>query len=277
MNARAIIEQREALVRLLGDDDPTTLALVKSQLASGGLQALPELKALLTATKGAPAHHLGEVVAVIEEQEADALFAQVCSEFGEHGDLEDAVWRVAATFLPGDDFAEPRALLDEWGREVARRLIKAESPLDRAETLSEFLSHDIGLRGNEDDYYNINNSLLPEVIESRCGIPITLSLIHMLVGRRAGLSVHGIGLPGHFLVRHADVFFDPFHGGRRVGLDECRELLQRQNLVLTPQHLAPATPRQILIRILTNIYYVAEQSDPPLAAKVGGWIEALRG
>jgi regulator of sirC expression with transglutaminase-like and TPR domain len=114
------------------------------------------------------------------------------------------------------------------------------------------------------------------VVDSRLGIPISLSLVYMLVAKRAQLQIDGIGLPGHFIVRHEGIFFDPFHGGRRVGLDECKALLEQQNLTLLPDHLAPTTARQVLIRMLTNIYYIADQNDPPLAARVSEWITLVR-
>lgn len=268
--------QRDALLRLLRDDDPDTIGLVKSQLASGGAGSLADLRTLLAAADPPAARHVRDVIAEIEEREADAIFAQLCAEFGEDGDLEEAAWRLAATFDPGNDFLCERELLDEWGAEIARRLPKASTPLDRVETLAEFLSDEAQLRGNEEEYYAIENSLLPRVIETRLGIPISLSLVYMLVGRRAGLAIDGVGLPGHFLVRHGEIFFDPFHGGRRVCLDECRDLMEQQGLKLNPEHLAPATPRQMLVRTLTNILYIAQQTDAPLAEKVGGWIAALR-
>ncbi len=269
--------QRDALLKLLQEEDRETLALVKAQLASGGVGALPELHALLASAEGAARTHVREVIERIEYGNADAVFQRLCESFGEHGNLEQAAWRLAATFLPSEDFAPARALLDAWGAEVARRLGKAATEQDRIETLVEFLGQELGLRGNEEDYYNVTNSLLPEVIETRRGIPITLSLVYMLVGRRAGLAVEGVGLPGHFIVRYGAAFFDPFHGGRRIGLEECRLLLEQRKVVLTAAHLEPATSRQILARMLANLHGIAEESDPPLAAKIAGWIEGLQG
>ncbi len=271
-----MLEQRDALLRLLGDDDPATRDLVKAELSRAGLQALGELRALLEAANPLAARHLRDVIAEIEEREADAIFSQFCAEFPEHGPLEEAVWGLATTFSPGQAFFSQRQMIDRWGEEVARRLAKVSTAIDRVETLAEYLSEEVQLRGNETDYYNIENSLLPEVIDTGLGIPISLSVVYMMVGRRAGLSVDGVGLPGHFLVRHEEIFFDPFHGGRRVGLEECRELVRQQNLELRPAHLAPATPRQILVRMLTNIFAIAENTDPPLAAKLAGWIRSLR-
>jgi regulator of sirC expression with transglutaminase-like and TPR domain len=267
--------QRAALLRLLSDDDPGTLALLKAQLLGAGLARLPELRELLPQAKGAAAGHLREVIGGIEAREADALFAQLCAGFGENGDIENAAWQLAAAFTPGEDFSRQRALLDAWAAEVQRRLGKAGSELDRIETLVEYLGHDVGLRGDEQDYYNINHSLLPEVIDTRRGIPITLSLIYLLVGQRVGLEFEGVGLPGHFIVRSGEHFFDPFHIGRRLGVDDCRVIAERHGTALRREHLRTVSPRQMLTRMLGNIVVLAQESDPPLAAKVTGWIEAL--
>lgn len=271
-----MIRQHHAILRLLQDDDAPTVGLVKAQLASGGARALRELEALLALADSKAARHVRDVIAEIEETQADAIFTDLCATFDDASNLEEACWRLAATFSPAADFAHARDTLDAWGAEVARRLVKAENAIDRIETVAEFLSFEARLRGNERNYYDIDNSLLPTVIETRAGIPITLSLIYMLVGKRAGLKIDGIGLPGHFLVRHADIFVDPFHGGRRVGLNDCRDLLATQNISLLPEHLVTATPKQMLARMLANILHIAEQSDPPLAAKVSGWLDALR-
>lgn len=269
-------QQNAALLRLLGDEDPATVALVKAQLANSGPGALEDLRALESVADALAAFHLRDVIAEIEEHSAEQIMADFCAHFGDDGDLEEAAWRLAKALLPGEDFAEVRTVLDRWGREIARRLRKAGTALDRAETLAEFLNHEQKLRGNEGNYYDLGNSLLPTVIQTRLGIPITLSLIYMIVARRAGMRVDGIALPGHFLVRHEDVFFDPFHGGRRIGLDECKALLAEQNLTLLPQHLEPAQPRQILARMMTNIFCLLEQDDPEQAATVAEWIDAIR-
>jgi regulator of sirC expression with transglutaminase-like and TPR domain len=97
----------------------------------------------------------------------------------------------------------------------------------------------------------------------------------MLVGKRAGLTVEGVGLPGHFIIRHGENFFDPFHAGQRIGLEQCRAVVAHSGLALSRHHLLPVTPRQILVRILRNIHSLAEPSDEPLADKVAGWIASL--
>ena len=264
--------QCDALLRLLGDDDPATLHLLKGQLAARGSAALPEMRALLAQADPVAARHVRDVIAEIEAHEAETVFGNFCAGFGVDGDLEEAAWRMAAVFLPGEDFAPQRALLNAWGAEAARRMGAADSELDRIETLVEFLGEEVGLRGNVEDYDNINNSLLPAVIATRLGIPISLSLVYIVVGRRAGIRISGAGLPGHFLIRYGQNFFDPFHGGARVGLEECRARVAQHGLTLTASTLQPFPAPQFFARMLTNIHVIVEESDPPLAAKIFRWI-----
>lgn len=271
-----MFRQRDALLRLLLDDDAATLRLVKQQLLNAGPGSLPELRTLLSEAAPGAALHLQDVISTIEEDQALNAFSELLAAFEDQSDLESACWSLASTFSPGDLFAEERTELDLWGAELARRLAKVDSPLDRVETLAEFLGSDIGLRGNEADYYAVENSLLPEVIRSRQGIPISLSAVYMFVASRAGMLVEGVGLPGHFLARHSGIFFDPFHGGARVGLEECRALLEQQDQLLRPEHLVPPSPRQILLRMLTNLYYITESGDPDLASRLRQWMALVR-
>ena len=273
------LPQRRAVLQLLGDDDPVTVALVKEQLLVRGEGELDGLRDLLACADSARvARQLRDIICTIEERKAGDAFGERCAMFGEHGDIESAAWALARAFLPGQDFFEQQELLDEWGREALKRLSAAGTRrLSRVVALAHYLGRELRLRGNENEYYRYPNSLLPSVIESRLGIPISLALIYILVGRRAGIAIEGVGLPGHFLVRHGDVIFDPFHGGRRVSVEECVALLAQQNLVLTQLHLEPATPRQMLGRMLTNLRYIATNADPALAEKIAGWEKRLRG
>jgi regulator of sirC expression with transglutaminase-like and TPR domain len=273
------LDQGKAVLQLLGDDDPTTVALVKEQLTGRGAGDLVKLRELLATTDSAQAaEQLREIIEVIEAREADRRFGRLCANFADDGDLETAAWELAATFLHGQDFSPQRAKLEAWGQEAVERLSRAGwRKEERVAVFTRFLGYDLRLRGNDDEYYLYSNSLLPRVIDTRFGIPISLALVYVLVGQRAGISIEGVGLPGHFLARHDDIIFDPFHGGRRVTLEECATLLAQQNLSLMPHHLAPTTPRQMLIRMLTNLRYIATNADPPLAEKLGGWEATLRG
>jgi regulator of sirC expression with transglutaminase-like and TPR domain len=135
-------------------------------------------------------------------------------------------------------------------------------PQTRVSRLAAFLREEIGLRGNAENYYDPRNSLLNEVLGRGLGIPITLALVYMEVGRRVDVPLHGVGFPGHFLLRHADdgrLLFDPFDDGRPLSEGDCRSMLERLSggtLPFEARLLKAASPRQILVRMLNNLWRI---------------------
>lgn len=135
-----------------------------------------------------------------------------------------------------------------------------DDPLRALYRLREFLFDEEGFQGNADDYYAAANSCLNQVLERKLGIPITLSVLLIEVARRVGLSVQGIGLPGHFVVSARVgaecVLLDPFDGGTILTQETAADVVARalgRRVTLTAEHFAPATKRQILARMLVNL------------------------
>src|SRR5262249_18663494 len=112
----------------------------------------------------------------------------------------------------------------------ARRYVRGNLSA-RVDGLCRYLFHDMGFRGNVREYYDPRNSYLNQVLDQRTGIPITLSLVAMAVGQRSGLNVVGVGLPGHFVAKAVaggeEILFDPFHGGRRLTVRDCENLVEQ--------------------------------------------------
>jgi regulator of sirC expression with transglutaminase-like and TPR domain len=186
-------------------------------------------------------------------------FAEIASLPDERIRLAEAALWIAAEEQPGLDPEPWLARLDEMGQRLRPHLEDLRDPLDRLERLAGFLSDEVGLRGNEDDYYDPRNSYLNEVIDRGLGIPITLALVYIEVGQRAGVPLEGVGFPGHFLLRHShhtQLVIDPFDRGRLLTLDDCKEMLERLSngtLPFDTRLLRPSTPRQILVRMLNNL------------------------
>jgi len=268
--------QRDALLRLLTDEDPRTVQLVKEQLVRAGPAMLPELEELLHADDETATKHVRAVIHEIRQHSAEGSLTSFLRDFGDSDRIEEACWLLAAALLPGIDTPHYARLLDTWGRTLAGRAAGLRNPVERVAALRALLSTELGFRGNAKDYYNPGNSLLPSVIDTRLGIPISLSVLYLLVGARAGITVHGVNLPGHFIARHEDVLFDPFHEARLIAPSECAEILAQQNLPLTPTQLLPVAPRLILLRMLTNLLYLFEQRDEPaMKRRIASWIRAL--
>jgi regulator of sirC expression with transglutaminase-like and TPR domain len=271
-----MFKQREAIIRLLKDSDQETVDLTKRQLAQGGSGTIPDLRDLLSADDEQVAQHVREILTEIESKYAKEAFDKRCESITNLADLEQASWYLARIFQPGLETEVHQNTIDAWGRELRERLSTCSSDMSRALTMGHFLGKELGLRGNEDDYYNARNSLLPCVIDSRLGIPISLSVSYMIVAQRAGYVVDGINLPGHFVVRHGSVLFDPFHQGRILTNSDCEQILSRQNRTLHREDLQTAHPRLILYRMLANLLYIFQNDqEGPLYRMIIGWIHRL--
>ncbi len=178
-------------------------------------------------------------------------------------DLGRGALLIATEAYPELDIEAWVARLDQLGSE-ARTPLGAGGEFGAASALARFLYQEKGFQGNAQEYYDPRNSYLCDVLERRRGIPITLAVVYLEVARRVGCAVHGVNFPGHFLVgvEHAgDVWLDPFNGGF-ITRGECEGRLRRamgEGAELRAEHLAQATPRQILARILGNLKHIHGQ------------------
>jgi regulator of sirC expression with transglutaminase-like and TPR domain len=271
-----MFKQREAIIRLLGDSDPETVNLTKEQLVQGGAESIPDLRDLLSTGDQQVALHVREILTEIEIRQAKGSFEEICLKISDLSDLEQASWYLAQIFQPGLNIDSYRKTIDAWGHELRDRLSLCQSDTSRAMAMAQLFGKDLGFRGNENDYYNARNSLLPCVMDSKLGIPISLSLLYMVVGRRASLVVEGINLPGHFVVRYGGILLDPFHEGRILTTSDCAQILSDQNRTLHQDHLQTAHPKLILVRTLANLLYIFQhEQNGPLHKMLTQWIQLL--
>jgi regulator of sirC expression with transglutaminase-like and TPR domain len=192
--------------------------------------------------------------------EPGARFAALCAAADGKIPLAEAALTLAADEYPGLDAAAYLRRLDDLGR-LARARLTGDTGADGAVTaLNALLFLEQGFRGNREDYYDPRNSFINDVLDRRLGIPITLSVVYIEVAARAGVTVRGIGLPGHFIVRlerHGTArLLDPFDAGTLLGEGDCHDLIRRvrgADVPFDPAYLAPVTTRQILARMLLNL------------------------
>lgn len=183
-------------------------------------------------------------------------------------DLLRAALAIAAGDYPGLDVDFYLARVDQIASAVRARCGDEFSPYRSIASINYVLFREQGFRGNRDDYYDPKNSFLNEVLERKTGIPITLSVLYMEVARRVGLKLHGVGFPGHFLVKYIgdgeEIVIDPFQEGMVKSDEELQALLNelyRGEFALDPQFLQPVTKRQILGRMLNNLKAIYLQRE----------------
>lgn len=190
-----------------------------------------------------------------------ADFASLLEADDDHILLAEAALTIARIEYPGLAFAPYLATLNDLAARVQSRLPHVAETRDVIAALNTVLFDEEGFSGNCDDYYDPRNSFLNDVLERKTGIPITLALVYLEVARRVGFPLFGVGMPGHFLLKHYDqdgreTFIDAFNSGRIMTADDCQRRLDEiyaGQMALQPHFLMSMTRRQILTRTLNNL------------------------
>ena len=190
-------------------------------------------------------------------------------------DLADLALHLARDEYPDLDIPKYLGRLDDLAADLRPRL--SDDLPQNAVELTHFLFQEQLFAGNEADYYDPRNSYLNDVLDRKLGIPITLAVVAVAVGTRAGLDVAGVGLPGHFVAKvegpdGSAVLFDPFHGGQLLDPGGCEALVAAvtgEPFAATPDALAATPPGLVAVRMLNNLKAIyLKQPDYGRAARV---------
>ena len=197
--------------------------------------------------------------------------------------LAEAALCVSGLEYPDLDVAQYISALESLATSAESRMSDVDGPRETAKRLGQFLALGEGFQGNLEDYYDPQNSCLNRVLDRRMGIPITLSIVYMEVGRLLGLSLYGIGLPGHFVLRVGppqwDLYLDPFNEGRVMDRTGCRRIVEelfQGRFPFRDEFLEPLSRRRILVRVLSNLKGIyQEKGDIPRAIAAADHVDMI--
>lgn len=186
--------------------------------------------------------------------------------------------------MPLDELALLIAAHAHARLDVAAQLARLDALAEQAgeptlDGLRRLLFRDLGFTGNDVDYYDPRNSFLDDVLDRRTGIPISLAVVMLEVGRRMGVPLSGVSMPGHFLVRDKvdpEVFVDPFAGGALLDRRGCRirfHAVHGRDAAFAEAYLAPVGPLAIVDRMLANLEGIAARRAD---TRMLGWVGRLR-
>jgi regulator of sirC expression with transglutaminase-like and TPR domain len=250
--------QKSALLNLLADEDSSVYRTVREKILSHGSDVIHWLQPHTLSNDATLRRRTQDIISHFGRQAADNQFLGFCLKHGEEFDLEEGVWLLAQTQYPDINVEAYQALLDSFAAELRERLDLTREPKEILTRINAYLFEELGFSGNEENYYEPENSYLNRVIDRRTGNPINLSLLYMLLARRLRLPVTGIGLPGHFICRHqssaAEIFIDAFNGGKFLSKADCVQYLVHANYSLRDDCLAPVSSRRMLLRICGNLH-----------------------
>ncbi len=208
--------------------------------------------------------------------DAKSKFVEIVSGPDSKLNIEEAALLIACHDYPDLDVNYYLSKIDGIAMRLASRMVNIRSEVEKIEILNQGLFQEEGFSGNVTDYYDPKNSYLNDVIERRLGVPITLSMLYIGVGRRLGVDLDGISFPGHFLVRmnfeDGAMVIDPFSNGRPLSYEDLQSLVTsvygtNEDLDrLLPMIMAPASKKATLVRMLRNLKKIYLKQEEPLKA-----------
>lgn len=258
--------ERQAFTTLLDDPSPAVRQALLAHFARHSQKSQDFLRHLASLADRALASHANACL-------RDLNFSDPVNEFrgfirSLNYELESGALLLSRTVNPDLDIGRACSQLDAIAVRCRELIAEPATARDKCRALNRVLFHEHGFHGNTEHYADPLNSFLDQVLERKKGIPISLSIVYLLVADRIGLPLEPVGLPGHFLVgcyaEDVPFYVDPFNGGRLLTANDAFSLVRKHSLAPTIADLAPTPVREVLCRCcrnLVNHYTVANEHD----------------
>ncbi len=262
--------EREAFIGLLDDTSPHVRRALLARFNQLGPAAAPFLQ---TVARGSNRVLVRHATWFLDELK----FSDPVSEFrgfirSLNYELESGSLLLARTVSPRLDAGDCCLQLDKIATRCRELIVEPSSAREKCRVLNRVLFHEWGFHGNVENYTDPRNSFLDQVLERRTGIPLSLSIVYLLVAERIGIELDPVGLPGHFIVGcFADdlpFFIDPFDRGVFRDAEEIFELLRANNITPKASDLAPTPVREVLCRSCRNLVDHYSAAGEPERAKL---------
>ncbi|MFZ4620115.1 MAG: SirB1 family protein [Bacteroidota bacterium] len=258
------ISEVRSLITLIDDEDETVFNAARERLLSYKEQVLTYLP------------FVDEKSTLADKRLSEIREILIRASFKEHlrklkrdqeGNilLEDAVFLIARQRYLDLDTKLYVDQLNHYASELKDELSAVADEEEMLRRLISFFTEEKKFEGNKEEFYSEENHYINRVLDTKIGIPITLSIVYLLVGQRIDLPLRGIGLPGHFILRFSfsgtQVFFDPFNGGKILSRADCEAIVNNLGFNFSEEYLQPVSNKQILERMLRNIILTLEKKQ----------------
>ncbi len=256
------------ILELLDDQNPEMQQIVKKAMLENSLGIILSGSQLYQTADAEKRVFIYQALAELRFEMVEHALKQLVEAGLEDIDIEKAALVLA--FWNDWEIDIPVLLeeLDSLASSVETDMPHSGHPLAFIDHMSHFLFHNAGFHGNTTDYYHPDNSFINRVLETRKGIPITLSVLFMSIANRVNFPVTGVPMPAHFILKFDngidEIFFDPFYGGKVYSRDDCLKYLHHAKAE-NPEEILDGCPNwQVLLRMMRNIHlvYSSYQEEP---------------
>ncbi len=247
-------KELKGFVELLRDSDDKVLSLISEQVGTFDQESLKVINEIASGSKDEDLIDNWYYVSRLS-------LAQKLKDWKKNPDLETGLLLITRLHSPAIDETIYIQMLDDYAERI-KAIIKPEfNPLEVSLAINHVLFREENYIGNQISYYDLNNNFLNTVMDSKTGNPIMLSSIFMLVARRLGLKVEGIGTPGHFIVKYSGMLLDPFFGGREITRDECVIRAQELNVFWRDEYLDSVDDISMVARCIRNLIAIYKKQN----------------
>ncbi len=269
------------LLKLLDDDNPEIQRILKKTILENSLEFIFRRPQYQEQVDEQRRKILQEHFRELHFKLVREAFQRIVRENLEDIHLEKAVLVLSYWNDPTVNIPSLIRQLDRMAEEIGSLMPISGHPLAFIDHMNHYLFEKCGFRGNTLDYYNPDNSFIDRVLESRKGIPITLSVLYMLIARRLRMPIIGVPMPAHFIVKFDngsdEIFFDPFYGGKVYSRQECLGYLNNANVTDPLTVLSGCNDHQIVERMMRNIHlvYSSYRDEPEKIAQIEKLLDLL--
>ena len=262
--------EREAFLSLLDDTSPAVRRALLLRFNELGPATASFLETVARGSNRVLARHAAWFLDELKFSDPVAEFRGFIRSL--NYELESGALLLARTVSPQLDAGDCLTQLDKIAARCRELIVEPSSAREKCRVLNRVLFHEWGFHGNVENYTDPRNSFLDQVLERRTGIPLSLSIVYLLVAERIALELEPVGLPGHFIVGcFADdlpFFIDPFDRGVFRDAEEIFDLLRANNIKPKPSDLAPTPVREVLCRSCRNLVNHYTAAGEPERAKL---------
>jgi regulator of sirC expression with transglutaminase-like and TPR domain len=256
--------EKKALMNLLSDEDSGVYQTIRAKILTYGFSATRWLQPATLSSDAVLRRRAMEIIQFLSRQASDNRFLGFCLTQGEELDIEEGSLLLAQTQYPEINTLAYQALFDSYAADLKEQLDPNAAAEQVIAVINHYLFEELGYHGNEENYYDPDNSYLNRVVDRRTGNPISLCSLYLVVARRLKLPMVGIGMPGHFLCRYQTasedaLFIDAFNRGKLLTKADCVKYLVHTRDGFKESYLAPITGRRTLLRMCSNLHQIYSQ------------------
>ncbi|MBC2593908.1 hypothetical protein H5P28_06500 [Ruficoccus amylovorans] len=269
MNPHATPERKAALLALLDDPSKAVRTAVLEAYRELGETGVSWLREAVRAD-GDRADDARRVLHELREDDPKAAFIEFIHSY--RYELETGALMLNRTWYPDLDLAECCLFLDAIADRCEQLFCEPSTDFEKCRVLNRVIFHEYGFSGDQEDFYHPDNSFLNRVLERRRGLPITLSIVYLLVAYRCGLPLEPVGFPGRFMVgcytEGEPFFIDVFESGVFRTAEELEAMLESHRLESDPGILAPISVGEVLVRCCRNLVNQFTRARDPESARL---------